>query len=56
MAKRKAKSPVELARELLASLGQAAEAPANDEEPAIDEAAIRERARAAADRMRRARR
>jgi hypothetical protein len=45
---------IELARQLLATLGQQHQ-PANDEEPPIDRPAIRERARRTADRMRRAR-
>jgi hypothetical protein len=44
----------ELLRQLAAALDQPSEA-ANDSEPEIDEAAIRERARQAAERMRRAR-
>lgn len=46
--------PVTLARQLLEALAKADTA-ANDDEPVIDEAAIRARARADAERMRRAR-
>lgn len=51
----KRKDPVTLARELLAALGQPQPEAANDETPPLDEAAIRARARAAAERMRKAR-
>lgn len=46
--------PVALAHELLRALGQQP-SPANDDEPPIDEDAIRERARRDAEEMRRAR-
>lgn len=52
---RPAKDPVTLARELLAALGQPSVDAANDEARPIDENALRERARRAADRMRKAR-
>jgi len=44
----------DLLRQALAALGQPAE-PANEDEPVIDEEALRARARASADRMKRAR-
>lgn len=50
---RRAKDPAALLRQALAALGQPEAA--NDDEPPIDREAIRERARRAAERMRRAR-
>lgn len=52
---RRTADPIDLARQLLQALGQPAPGPANDDAPPIDEAALRERARRAAERMRRAR-
>ena len=46
--------PAALLRQALAALGEPAE-PANEDEPVIDEEALRARARASADRMKRAR-
>jgi hypothetical protein len=46
--------PVKLAQDLLRALGQQVP-PANDDEPAVDEAEIRRLARADAEQMRRAR-
>lgn len=50
---KRAEDPVALARKLLAALGETAAA--NEDEPAIDEEALRELARRDAEKMRRAR-
>lgn len=52
----RAQQAAELAKQLAALLGQSEPTPANDDEPAIDEEAIRALARADAEQMRRARR
>lgn len=46
--------PVALAQQLLRALGQSTE-PSNEDEPAVDEAALRERARRKAELMRKSR-